>query len=72
MFGAGLQAAVVTLTVRNRVSRRDMAELARELFGLGTSLGAVDQICQRASAALSSPHERLVEKVLASPVVNVD
>ena len=32
-FGTGLQAAVVTLTARNRVSRRDMSELAWELFG---------------------------------------
>src|SRR6266508_4132682 len=33
-FGPRLQAAVVTLAVRNRVSRRDTTELARELFGV--------------------------------------
>jgi transposase len=71
-FGTDLQAAVVTLTARNRVSRRDMPELARELFGLGISPGAVDAICQRAAVALSDPHEALVEKVLSSPVLNVD
>jgi transposase len=71
-FGVGLQAAVVTLTARNRVSRRDMSELAWDLFGLGLSVGAVDAICQRAAAALDGPHELLVEKVLASPAVNVD
>jgi transposase len=71
-FGTDLQAAVVTLTARNRVSRRDMSELAWELFGLGLSVGAVDAICQRAAAALADPHERLVEKVLAAPAVNVD
>jgi hypothetical protein len=32
-FGPRLQAAVVTLAVRNRVSRRDTTELARELSG---------------------------------------
>lgn len=71
-FGTDLQAAVVTMTARNRVSRRDMPELARELFGLGLSVGAVDAICQRASAALEKPHQQLVAKVLASPAVNVD
>jgi transposase len=71
-FGTGLQATVVTLTARNRVSRRDMSELAWDLFGLGLSTGAVDAICQRASAALADPHELLVEKVLSSPAVNVD
>jgi len=71
-FGTGLQAAVVTLTARNRVSRRDMSELAWDLFGLGLSTGAVDAICQRAAAALEGPHELLAEKVLSSTAVNVD
>jgi len=71
-FGAGLQAAVVTLTARNRVSRRDMSELARELFGIGLSVGAVDQICQRASVALAGPHEALVASMLESAALNVD
>jgi transposase len=71
-FGTDLQAAVVTLSARNRVSRRDMSELARDLFGLGLSPGAVDAICQRASAALADPHEQLVNGVLSSAAVNVD
>lgn len=71
-FGTDLQAAVVTMTARNRVSRRDMSELARDLFGLRLSVGAVDAICQRAGKALRAPHELLVESVLASPVLNVD
>ena len=71
-FGPRLQAAVVTMTARNRISRRDMTELARELFGIGLSVGAVDAICQRAAAALAFPHEQLVAAVLASPAVNLD
>jgi transposase len=71
-FGPNLQAAVVTLTARNRISRRDMTELAGELFGAGLSVGAVDAICQRASDALELPHERLTQAVLCSPAVNVD
>ncbi|MGH2742673.1 MAG: IS66 family transposase [Thermoleophilaceae bacterium] len=71
-FGPRLRAAVVTMSARNRISRRDMSELAGELFGVGLSVGAVDAICQRASAALEGPHERLVASVLGSPALNVD
>jgi transposase len=71
-FGPNLQAAVVTLTARNRISRRDMSELMGELFGIGISVGAVEAICQRASDALELPHEQLTEAVLCSPALNVD
>jgi transposase len=60
------------MSARNRISRRDRAELARDLFGLGLSTGTVDAICQRASAALEEPHERLSAAVLDSPALNVD
>jgi transposase len=71
-FGPRLQAAVLTLTARNRISRRDMSELAREFFGVGLSVGAVDAICQRGSTALAEPHEALLTSVLQAPAVNVD
>ena len=71
-FGPRLQAAVVTLAVRNRVSRRDTTELARELFGVELSTGTVDAIVQRAGEALAAPHTRLEQEVKRSPVVNID
>jgi transposase len=71
-FGPRLQAAVVAMTARNRVSRRDMSELAKELFAIGLSVGAIDAICQRTSVALTEPHERLTAAVLGSPAVNLD
>ena len=71
-FGPGLQAAVVALTARNRISRRDMSELLWELFGVRISIGAIDQICQRASGLLVGPQERLTSQVLGSGAVNVD
>jgi transposase len=71
-FGPRLQAALVTMSARNRISRRDMAELVGDLFGLEMSVGTVDAICQRASAALAEPHERLSASVLGSPALNVD
>jgi len=60
------------MTARNRISRRDMAELASELFGSALSVGTVDAICQRAALALGAPHEALVASVLGSPAVNLD
>ena len=71
-FGPRLQAAVATLAVRNRVSRRDTAELARELFGVELATGSVDAIIQRAGAALAAPHTRLELEIKSAPVVNID
>lgn len=71
-FGPGLQATVVALTARNRISRRDMSELLWDVFGVRISVGAIDAICQRASALLEGPHQRLMSGVLASGAVNVD
>ncbi|MCA1680679.1 MAG: IS66 family transposase [Actinobacteria bacterium] len=71
-FGPDLRAAVVTMTARNRVSRRDMSELARDLFGIGLSVGSIQAICQRASQILAEPHEALLGSVLGSPALNVD
>ncbi len=71
-FGPRLQAAVVTLTARHRVSRRGIAELARDLFGVSLSTGAADAICQRACEALAGPHLQLQDWVLDQPAVHVD
>src|SRR5450759_2781485 len=71
-FGPRLQAAVATLAVRNRVSRRDTTELMRELFGAALSTGSIDAIVSRASAALEEPYEDLLGHVRAAAAVNVD
>ena len=71
-FGPRLQAAVVTLAVRNRVSRRDATELARELFGVELSTGSVDAIIQRAGEALAGPHTQLEQRIKSASVVNID
>jgi hypothetical protein len=41
-FGPRLQAAVATLSVRNRVSRHDAVELVQELLGARISSGTMD------------------------------
>ena len=71
-FGSRLQAAVVTLTARHRLSRRGIVEPARDLFGVTLSAGAVDAICQRASEALAGPHLQLQDWVLDQAAVHVD
>ena len=71
-FGPRLQAAVVTLAVRNRVSRRDTSELARELFGVELSTGSVDAIVQRAGDALAGAYTQLEQQIRSAAVVNID
>jgi transposase len=72
VFGRRLQAAVVTLTARHRVSRRAMCELVHDLFGVTVCTGAVDAICQRVSDALAGPHCQLQDWVLDQGAVHVD
>jgi len=71
-FGPRLQAAVATLAVRNRVSRRDTVELVGELFGCRLATGTIDAIVQRAGEALAEPQARLSEHVRSAPAVNID
>jgi transposase len=71
-FGPRARAAVVTMSARHRISRREMTELAGELFGLKVSVGTVDAICKRAALTLSEPHERLASSLLSPSALNVD
>src|SRR5450756_2042112 len=71
-FGPRLQAAVATLSVRNRVSRRDTTELLRELFGAELSSGSIDAIVQHTGAALAEPHAQLADQIRSASAVNID
>lgn len=71
-FGPRLSAAIATLAVRNRVSRRDTTELLRELFGARIAAGSVDAIVRRTAAALAAPYEDLLGHIRAAPALNVD
>jgi transposase len=71
-FGPRLRAAIVTLTARNRISRRGIAELAGELFGARVSTGSVDAICQHASTALEDSYGLLRDSILTQHAVHVD
>jgi transposase len=71
-FGPRLEAAVATLAVCNRVSRRDTVELLDELFGARLSSGTVDAILGRTATALDEPHEDLLDHIRCAPAVNID
>ena len=49
-FGPRLQAAITTLSIRNRVSRDDAVELIEELFGARISSGTVDAVLDQDGA----------------------
>ena len=71
-FGPRFEAAVATLAVRNRVSRRDTVELLDELFGARLAAGTVDAILGRTATALEEPHEDLLDHIRCAAAVNID
>ena len=71
-FGPCYQAAVATLSVRNRISRRDVVELCEQLFGSRISSGTVEAILSRTADALEQPCEDLLDRLRASRAVHMD
>jgi len=71
-FGPRLEAAIATLSIRNRLSRRQLVELVEELFGCRLASGTVDAILARTAAALDAAYDNLLEDVRAAPAVNID
>ncbi len=71
-FGPRLRAAVATLSIRNRISRRDVVECCEQLFSSRISTGTVDAILGRAADALAEPHADLLGRLRASRTVNMD
>jgi len=71
-LGPRLQAAVATLSVRNRISRRDAVELIEELFAARISTGTVEKVLARVGVALAEPHEDLLDAIRSSRHLNID
>ena len=71
-FGPRLQAAIVTLSVRNRISRRDVVELCEQLFAARISSGTIDKILTTASDALAEPYADLLSCVRGADALNID
>ena len=71
-FGARYHAAVAVLSVRNRISRRDVVELCEQLFGSRISAGTIDTILTRVGDALEDPCADLLDRVRAARALNMD
>jgi transposase len=71
-FGARYHAAVAVLSVRNRVSRRDVVELCEQLFGSRVCSGTIDAILARVADALEDPYHDLHQRVRAAKHLNMD
>jgi transposase len=71
-FGPRLQASIVTLSVRNRISRRDVVELCEQLFSSRISTGTIDAILTRAGDALAEPYADLLGRVRSADALNID
>jgi transposase len=71
-FGPRFHAAVAVLSVRNRVSRRDVVECCEQLFGARICSGTVDAILERVADALAEPNADLLDRVRAAKALNMD
>jgi transposase len=71
-FGPRFHAAVAVLSVRNRVSRRDVVECCEQLFGARISAGTVDAILTRVADALKESDADLLERVRGAKTLNMD
>jgi transposase len=71
-FGPKLEAAIASLTVRNRLSRRQLVELMEELFGCPIAVGTIDAILTRTAATLEPVYEELLELTRSAGALNID
>lgn len=71
-FGPRLQGAIATLAAGFRLSRRQVADLCDELFGVKIAVGTVDAIVARSGSALREPQQRLCDAVRGASVLYVD
>ncbi len=71
-FGPRLKAVVTTLSAKYRVSRRELVEALRDLFGVEMSVGSVQAICERVSEAVVPAVEEIKREVAAAPAVHAD
>jgi len=71
-FGPRLEAHIAILAGVYRLSRRQVCDVVREVFGIPISLGAVDRTIMRMSAALADPWAELREAVRRAEVIRAD
>jgi len=72
MFGANLEAAIIGLSLSERVSRRRVCEVVSELCGVTLALGTIDRVLARAAAALTPAVSEIDREIRNAPSRNVD
>jgi transposase len=71
-FGPRLQAHIAILAGVYRLSRRQVADVVREIFGIAISLGAVDRTIMRMSGVLADPWAELREAIGRAEAIHAD
>ncbi len=71
-FGRKLEAAIAVLTVRNRLSRRQLVQLMDELFGCPIAIGTIDAILTRTGETLEPVYDELLEQTRTADALNID
>jgi transposase len=71
-FGPYLRATLATLTGAYRLSKRQIQQLAGDLFGLSISTGMISKLERRSAEALEAPYNELAAAVHTAEVIGAD
>ena len=71
-FGTDLEAIIAALTVRFHMSRLDVVELCRTVFGITISVGSVQATCERMSDSIASTVQGIADHFATAAVAHAD
>ena len=71
-FGPYLQAVLTVMAGAYRLSKRQIRQLAGDLFGLSISVGMISKLERSGAEALAAPYRELAASVHSADVVNID
>ena len=71
-FGPYLQAVLAMFAGAYRLSKRQIRQVAADLFGLSISTGMISKLERQSAAALEAPYNELATAVHHAEVVNID
>jgi transposase len=71
-FSPYTQAVLATLAGAYRLSKRQIQQLASDLFGLSISTGMISKLEQQSAQALEAPYNQLAAAIHTAAVVHVD
>lgn len=71
-FGPYLQAVLAMLAGAYRLSKRQVQQVAADLFGLSISTGMISKLERRSAAVLEAPYHELAIAVHHAEVTNID